>query len=384
MRGASQGQHAAHRDCVQGRLVAGGAAGGMSSHRRSPSRTGRAGGRACGYARSTGVASPLPRDQVGEGAQAVAPLAGPHGDAGRALEGIDAGESPTEPVEKLPRRHLLAATDDGLGREEREEVGRRSIERLDPRPEARQPREQRPQVAGPRSSPRWADIAPAARRRGCHSAALPGSPSPHRRSPRHHPPRRRRATLLSRSVERAGIQPPRAGCHSWAQPSRRVSSVAGVSPKPTTTVSTWIARVRVRSTRPVRSIGATIASLTSSRPRASITVHPHRSGIPARASPSRYARPRRSSARNHGEPRQSHPGPPARRRLEDFDDGRPGPTERVGDDEKERTGAGDDHAMTGQHALALEEVLHPARGDHAGQRPARERGRRDRWRRPRR
>ena len=96
-------------------------------------------------------------------------------------------------------------------------------------------------------------------------------------------------TLVSRSAERSGTSPPRRASQRCRQPSRRVSSTDGVSPNPTTMVSTASVRVRGRSMRPSRSMGATSASVTpSSSPCASTIVCPARIRTPARRSVARY------------------------------------------------------------------------------------------------
>ena len=131
----------------------------MSSRKRSPSRTGRAGGRACGYARSAGSHCRSRATRSARVRRQLRPWQTPMPIRVAPLRALILVNPRPSPSRSWSRRHLLAATHDGLRREEREEIGRRRIQRLDSHPEARQPRQPSPQATahgrrfGGRASP---------------------------------------------------------------------------------------------------------------------------------------------------------------------------------------------------------------------------------------
>src|SRR5262245_32618971 len=275
-------------------------------------------------------ATPLSRDQVGEGAQTVAPLAGPHGDAGGPLEGIDAGESSTESLENLPRRHLLAATDHRLGCEEREKVRRRSVERLDSPPESGQTSESRPQ--------------PPARDRGVGRRASPQSYGGEEtgQAPLQEGRLRARDARAVARREDAG--------HAGLEICGARRDEAAARGLPFMGAAEQVRQLRGRhetepghdgvgvedaGARPVHATGAIDGGRHHVADLGAPTRLDHRPSPSQRHPRAREPHPiseRAPEKPRHGsEPGQVLPDPAARRRVENLDGGRPGPEQRIGD-----------------------------------------------------
>ena len=182
-------------------------------------------------------------------------------------------------------------------------------------------------------------------------------------------------SLVSSAGERTGSQPPRSGSKACAHPSSLVSSTEGVSPKPTTSVST--------STRRARAVDPPGRVDRRERHRPHLAVALSRDHRLARAV--RRARPEQGGPvrgpepqdrRRGREPGGLRPGPPVDRcRLGHRFDPHPRARQARRDHEQKRPVADHRRPRPRHHALALDEVLHAPGGNDAGQRPTGERHR---------
>ena len=180
-------------------------------------------------------------------------------------------------------------------------------------------------------------------------------------------------SLVSSARERTGSQPPRSGSKACAHPSSLVSSTEGVSPKPTTSVSTSTRRARAveppRRVDPRERYRPHLAIALSRDHRLARAV---RRARPEQGGPVRGPEPQ--DRRCGRQPGGLRPGPPVdRRRLGHRFDPHSRAHQARRDHEQKRPVADHRRPRPRHHALALDEVLHAPGGDDAGQRPAGER-----------